>query len=439
MKFRVRAQVNSSKINEKYAYKYPLKERLSRAISLLKRKHTISFSPYNTLPIIIIFIVFLGWTSHSFLFNAETHQNLSLSPDLTSSSRRIPTTEYEKELAVLSANNLSEVLDRISKMSNQGLEDKRKISELEVELKYTREKLQNANSTPVVKNGLSFKATESTNRNEAIMQRDWGISTLLETLRKTTEERDFAKSEVEKIKISNKELELNLSLMEDQNEVVFSRLEDAISIAISPLKNMFRSLGLPTENIITKMRNDYSGEGGPLDPTSLIEDDNYIYSNSLTTQAEQLLGDIAELNYYRILAERTPLAFPLKSSYQLTSNYGYRKDPKTGKKAMHSGTDFAAPKGTPVYATADVVVTYAGRNGGYGKLITIRHAFGYETRYGHNSKFRVKKGQVISRGDRIADIGSTGRSTGNHLHYEIRRYGKATNPTNFIKAGRNVF
>jgi murein DD-endopeptidase MepM/ murein hydrolase activator NlpD len=423
----------------KNVYKHPLKEKLSRAISFLKKTHTISVKPYKSIPITIILVAFLVWASHSFLFSAETHQNLSSPFTITSSSKRINIKESERGTKALSVGVFNEVLTKISELGDQGLKDKTKISELEMELKYTKEKLQNSKSTPLIKNALSFKSAKSTNLNQEIMQRDWGISTLIETLSKTAQERDLALSEVNKIKISNKELELNLALMEDQNDVIFSRLEDAMSLTISPLKSMFRSLGLPTENIITNIRNEYSGEGGPLDPASMTDDENYIYSHNLGVQAELLLKDINELSYYRILAERTPLAFPLKSSYRLTSNYGYRKDPKTGKKTMHSGTDFAAPKGTPVYATADGIVTYAGINGGYGKLITIKHAFGYETRYGHNSKFRVKRGQMVSQGDRIADVGSTGRSTGNHLHYEIRRYGKAKNPTNFIKAGRNVF
>jgi murein DD-endopeptidase MepM/ murein hydrolase activator NlpD len=106
---------------------------------------------------------------------------------------------------------------------------------------------------------------------------------------------------------------------------------------------------------------------------------------------------------------------------------------------MHNGTDFAAPHGTPIRATADGVVVYVGWQSAYGRLIKIKHDFGIETRYAHLSKFRVKKGQRVSRGQHIGDMGNTGRSTGTHLHYEIRIGGKAINPMKYIKAAKNVF
>ncbi len=89
---------------------------------------------------------------------------------------------------------------------------------------------------------------------------------------------------------------------------------------------------------------------------------------------------------------------------------------------------------TPVYATADGVVTLAGRQGGYGRVVNIRHAFGFETDYAHLSRARVNEGQRVGRGDRIGDMGSTGRSTGNHVHYEIRIDNKPVNPVKVIKA-----
>ena len=106
---------------------------------------------------------------------------------------------------------------------------------------------------------------------------------------------------------------------------------------------------------------------------------------------------------------------------------------------MHNGSDFAGPTGTPIYTTADGVVTYAGWQSGYGRLVKIQHEFGIETRYAHMSRIRVVEGQRVSRGDRIGDMGNTGRSTGTHLHYEVRIGGRPVNPMKFIKAGRDVF
>ena len=149
--------------------------------------------------------------------------------------------------------------------------------------------------------------------------------------------------------------------------------------------------------------------------------------------ANRILNQMDRLNMYRIAAQKAPFAMPLKDSYRFTSGFGSR----WGR--MHKGNDFAAPHGTPIYSTADGVVVHAGWLSGYGKLVKIQHEFGIETRYAHMSKIRVKKGQRVSRGQRIGDMGDTGRVTGTHLHYEVRVGGKAVNPMIYIKAANDVF
>ena len=161
--------------------------------------------------------------------------------------------------------------------------------------------------------------------------------------------------------------------------------------------------------------------------------------SSNVERANRLLNQMDQLNLYRMAAEGAPFANPVKSAYRFTSGFGYRRDPKTGGRRMHNGTDFAAPHGTDIFATADGVVTFAGWNSGYGNYVEIQHEFGIETRYGHMSRIRVKKGQRVSRGQQIGDMGSTGRSTGTHLHYEVRVNGKPVNPMNYIEAAYNVF
>ncbi|MBS7671382.1 M23 family metallopeptidase [Croceicoccus gelatinilyticus] len=116
----------------------------------------------------------------------------------------------------------------------------------------------------------------------------------------------------------------------------------------------------------------------------------------------------------------------------VTSEFGTRDDPFHGKKRAHKGMDLAAPTGTPVHATGNGVVTYAGWKGSYGLLVVIRHPSGYETRFAHLSKVDVGKGQSVRKGSMIGRIGSTGRSTGPHLHYEVRLNGKALDPSRFM-------
>ncbi len=116
----------------------------------------------------------------------------------------------------------------------------------------------------------------------------------------------------------------------------------------------------------------------------------------------------------------------------LSSGFGYRIDPFTKNRKFHRGLDFAANIGTPIYAPADGVVSFAGREGGYGKIVSIDHGYGLVTRFAHTSRLHVKTGQKISRWDKIAEVGNTGRSSGPHLHYEVRLNGIPVNPEKYI-------
>ena len=149
-------------------------------------------------------------------------------------------------------------------------------------------------------------------------------------------------------------------------------------------------------------------------------------------RANGILNSMDRINLYRIAAERLPFSMPVLDSFRFTSPFGSR----WGR--LHAGTDFAAPVGTPVFSTADGVVTEAGWSSGYGRLIKIQHEFGIETRYAHLNAIRVEVGQRVSRGDRIGDMGNSGRSTGSHLHYEVRVGGEPVNPMIYIRAGNDV-
>lgn len=122
----------------------------------------------------------------------------------------------------------------------------------------------------------------------------------------------------------------------------------------------------------------------------------------------------------------------------MSSGFGYRSDPFTGAGAMHNGLDFKGPIGTPILAAADGRITFAGSQGGYGNTIEITHANGLVTRYAHLSGFNVRHGQKVARGAQIARMGSTGRSTGSHLHFEVRLNGQAINPRKFLEANPDV-
>jgi murein DD-endopeptidase MepM/ murein hydrolase activator NlpD len=128
-----------------------------------------------------------------------------------------------------------------------------------------------------------------------------------------------------------------------------------------------------------------------------------------------------------------PSSQPVKGT-ALTSGFGVRSDPFRGRAAMHAGIDLAGPIGTPIYATADAIVGRSEWAGGYGNLIELDHGRGIQTRYGHLTRSSVRAGQKVTRGQLIGYMGSTGRSTGSHLHYEVRIDGKAVNPVPFMEA-----
>lgn len=154
------------------------------------------------------------------------------------------------------------------------------------------------------------------------------------------------------------------------------------------------------------------------------------------TIKESQLREQSVLDLWEALSERqsllnsTPNIRPAKGWF--TSRFGYRVSPFTGRAALHTGLDLAAAPGSPVYAPADGIVTFAGYDEGYGKMITIDHGYGVTTRYGHNAQIYVQVGQKVTRWDVIASVGNTGRSTGPHLHYEVRVNGVPRDPALYI-------
>jgi len=149
-----------------------------------------------------------------------------------------------------------------------------------------------------------------------------------------------------------------------------------------------------------------------------------LYADTLDKNIDKLLKVMADV----------PIGVPLYG--KITSRFGKRRDPLNGRRAFHSGLDLKARYKQAVFATANGYVEFAGWKPGYGKVVIIRHKYGYKTYYGHLSKIRVRKGKWVKAGTVIGYAGSTGRATGVHLHYEIRRYGKLINPLKFLYLNR---
>ena len=182
-----------------------------------------------------------------------------------------------------------------------------------------------------------------------------------------------------------------------------------------------RAMGGPTAaSALTSMA---PGLSSPENTFALLKD----LLQGLESRLQTVRSDVDKRNQ---LAAATPSIWPTHG--WLSSSMGNRADPLTGEKDFHPGLDISADKGDPVYATADGKVTHAASAGNYGNLVIVEHGYGLETRYGHLSAFKVAHGQKVKRGDLLGLVGSTGRTTGAHLHYEVRANGRILNPLQLL-------
>ncbi len=184
------------------------------------------------------------------------------------------------------------------------------------------------------------------------------------------------------------------------------------------------------------------GQGGPLineKPLSAadLEAQMKYFSNSLSRQDDYLGIIEAELLLDQASLSLVPSTLPVSGGSWNTSGFGWRIDPFNGSRAMHEGVDFVAEVGTPIIAAAAGIVTSAGYHPQYGNMVEIDHGRDLSTRYAHASRISVKPGMVVRRGQMIAEVGSTGRSTGPHLHFEVRVKDVAQNPNRFLELARN--
>lgn len=265
---------------------------------------------------------------------------------------------------------------------------------------------------------------------------DATLTVMTEALGDMADERDALLAQLGEVESEIDDLHLTARLDAERNDRIFRQLEEAVTVTLEPLDQLFAKVGMDSDDLLDTMRNRYNGQGGPLMPIALSTKGA---ADAETARANNILSHMQELNLYKMAIDSLPMAMPVASHVRRTSGFGYRRDPIRGGSRLHAGVDWAGAYGTPVMATADGVVTFSGWQSGYGRLVKIRHEFGVETRYAHMSKLNVKVGQRVSRGDKIGAMGNSGRSTGTHLHYEVRLGGKATNPMTYITAARDVF
>ena len=219
--------------------------------------------------------------------------------------------------------------------------------------------------------------------------------------------------------------------------VLMAQAQEEVSGGVSTVRSVLRNTGIDADKFAQKYEAAH-GIGGPDVPLQSVHIEGisdvafqnaYLKASAVLTQMDELLGAMRHV----------PLTVPVNGSeFERTSGFGPRVDPFTGRYAFHPGVDFAGPWGAVVHSTAPGVVVWAGVHGGYGNMVEIDHGLGIRTRYGHLSSILVHVGSRVTKGSPVGKLGSTGRSTGPHVHYEVWYDDVVRNPSKFIEAGRHV-
>ena len=222
---------------------------------------------------------------------------------------------------------------------------------------------------------------------------------------------------------------LESELQEKQNVGAQVWLKDWALGRSEALEDLFSQTGMDLDLLIARAGETELGQGGPFQLAGADADD--------TKATDEITSGIQRLVALQTLARSLPLGAPI-DHYSLTSSFGKRSDPITGELAFHGGLDFGAAPKSKIRATAPGRVIHAGPLGPYGNTVEIDHGMGVTTRFGHMKEVTVKVGQEVAFRDVVGVIGSTGRSTGRHLHYEVRLDGEAYDPERFLDTGRNL-
>ncbi len=219
----------------------------------------------------------------------------------------------------------------------------------------------------------------------------------------------------------------SINRMMDESRVALTALSEEATSKTDKIMESLATIGirpkLPAADAV----------GGPLLPA--VDGPE---SSTLIDDANDVAAALERFSIARQAAGLAPVHLPIARVTRTSSTFGNRKDPFTGRLAFHSGIDYPAPSGTQVFAAGAGTVTFVGTQAGYGNMVEITHSSGLITRYGHLSSFIAKEGQKVAAGTPIARVGSTGRSTGPHLHFEVRRSDSAVDPARYLKVGRTL-
>lgn len=264
------------------------------------------------------------------------------------------------------------------------------------------------------------------------------LASLEAKLATATAERDELKRTERGLRWRVGMLETRLSDMRVSVNAEAGRMREWVTRQVSALEGVLATSGVDVDRLLRRVGSSSSGRGGPFVPAPPAAGERGGAAPGIAAAFRPALGrELSRLGAVHALLQAMPLVPPMKA-YRTTSEFGVRRDPLTGRRALHTGLDFGGPAGARVLVTAPGRVVSAGRAGAYGILVEVDHGMGIRTRYGHLREALVKPGDHVALHDPVGVMGSTGRSTGEHLHYEVRVDGAALDPAQFLEAGRSL-
>lgn len=252
---------------------------------------------------------------------------------------------------------------------------------------------------------------------------------------------EISKSEIGKLTAINNSQKVEIEKLQKNSEDIQRQLEENSKL----LDEVKDAVGIKTSSAVKNADNSPISSSGSSSVSSLkeganpdmsvkiknIESDFASLTDKIAAQKQVINESMGPIKSKLAYLMAKPSIFPVNAS--ITAGFGYRKNPFTSRGSeFHKGVDFAAAYGSTVAATGDGIVMFAGWNAGYGKMVIISHGYGITTLYAHNSKLLVKQGDKVKKGQAISKVGNTGRSTGTHLHYEVKLSGKNVNPTKYF-------
>ena len=366
-------------------------------------------------------------------------QRTDLSQKLDKLHRELENTSTQRDLARVTNEKLNRRAGTLGQKLDDALET---ANRLENNLRYLGVELSDTMSARDSAQAQQSQLSESVQRLQLELSVARGTKArLTDALRQSLRRMDNVTVERDPINDHNialtdtaKQLETRMAMLEESQSQLVSRIHERTEANIGDLESAVSLTGINVGELLKRMhKRNQTAVGGPL-----VE---LVPKGSNQDLSEDLIGLENRLIRWSGLngvLEILPIVPPVEQ-YSISSSFGTRRDPFTKKRAFHAGMDFAAPSKSKIYSTAAGTVSFVGWDGAYGRLIEIEHGLGIKTRYGHLRKILVKKGQKVKFRQKIALMGSSGRSTGSHVHYEIKFDRKHVNPAAFIKAGKYVF